>query len=1030
MQQQGALDRIDESVRAFILETVKDSQTTQELINEQFMETRSLVRSEAAASQSRQLRIDYRDRFLDSLRYTEMNQRRNNVDPTYHKTFDWIFDDDGVHDWDSFKEFLSGKPQRYWVWGKPGSGKSCLMKHILEHSRTQENIEVWCRTINVSAFNIVSHFIWAAGAPIQKTIKGLALSLVSQLLSDIEPDDQLLRQFLVQWPHLRAHRSFNDWSEQDILVVCKNCLQARDTAILILIDGLDELDPTENLAKTMSFLEDLCSSDMVKLCVSSRPEIALQKHLGALPQLKLEDLTRRDMELFAEQELRNAPVLDEFSRPSSDQIDDLVQLTVEKAEGVFLWIVYVVRVLHMGLLVGQDWDDLYRVLEELPRQMQDLYKRIWDKMEDDRRCMREDAAWYFRYCLDISPVDNAYGLLFMTLWKNPELCQILLNDSAVKDWNKLNSACSRNKSLSTYSCAGLLEFREARRIKVNDDMNRIDSFESSEIDTVSCKGEPLVVHRNMGYISLIHRSARDFLLGEGKSFLDESRLASRKVSKNYQAFQALLGVGVVFGFELKYGYLESLFRLLIQASHSVHPAPGSMLHSLIKTVEDVAPRGSSGEFSFISYEFSTKRSDRVTSLSGVDSEEPCELPLNHFLIPVESFSINPDATRTWERDLLGTLLRETGAQLADAVTDVLRNTRISEEYANYLWVNLFDGCRRIHQPSKSRFVGMPMSAFRLISFLYSVGASPALTISLRGQVPRRDRISLRESCEMLVQGAIEQSTAEKATAFRWLVEGIGTYVALENKNPDPSSFHDSCRGLNLDSRIVTQFWYKFRSGSRPECERGLKLEAMELAIETTLAEYLAAVETALSCHGVLQNLVPSLSLDNLPKKILWINYQWPLDIPPSRSIVPSREISKSILWKFDSVASSMQPPVPLWYFTRLTTEDLRFELPETIVNDLQVVWDQAMDVQDGACLTGDEANALLDEAFPPDVWTEERTKLLFKNRAWQINRSESAAQIKDTEMLPVEKVCAVTALGSELDALQVTSQPQTARVEQ
>ncbi len=71
---------------------------------------------------------------LRSLNSADARVRIENVEEAYGKTFEWIFDPElGFQDW------LKGKDvsTKYWIQGKPGSGKSTLMKFTKDHPLTR-----------------------------------------------------------------------------------------------------------------------------------------------------------------------------------------------------------------------------------------------------------------------------------------------------------------------------------------------------------------------------------------------------------------------------------------------------------------------------------------------------------------------------------------------------------------------------------------------------------------------------------------------------------------------------------------------------------------------------------------------------------------------------------------------------------------------------------------------------------------------------------------------------------------------------
>lgn len=64
-----------------------------------------------------------RQKILSSLRYPEMNARRNEITVSEHATYEWLFDESYLKEWElpSFRTWLQESHGPYVIQGKPGS---------------------------------------------------------------------------------------------------------------------------------------------------------------------------------------------------------------------------------------------------------------------------------------------------------------------------------------------------------------------------------------------------------------------------------------------------------------------------------------------------------------------------------------------------------------------------------------------------------------------------------------------------------------------------------------------------------------------------------------------------------------------------------------------------------------------------------------------------------------------------------------------------------------------------------------------
>lgn len=127
------------------------------------------------------------------------------------------------------------------------------------------------------------------------------------------------------------------------------------------------------------FLRSLASQH-VKLIVSSRPLNACLNALAGCPNLRLQELTRPDMEKFVQGELSSNRLMARMMKQFLKRAPELMIDLLDKAEGVFLWVKLVVRLLVDGLENGDTLEELHAKLTLLPCDLRDLYKNMFGKM--------------------------------------------------------------------------------------------------------------------------------------------------------------------------------------------------------------------------------------------------------------------------------------------------------------------------------------------------------------------------------------------------------------------------------------------------------------------------------------------------------------------------------------------------------------------------------------------------------------------------------------------------------------------------
>lgn len=322
------------------------------------------------------------NRVLRSLHFTEIKERHADVTPAYKNTFEWIFDDESTvtfHDWLRSSE-VEGV---YWVAGDPGSGKSTLMKFLLNHQKTSRLLDEWAgnRTTTAGSVIQVGHFFWSAGTPVQKSQEGLFRTLLFQIFAK---RPKLIPKLCPRrWASDESAVDFQTWTRSELFATMKSLTRilGPDCRICIFIDGLDEYHG--NHMELIDVLRDLGRSPFLKICVSSRPWIEFRTAFDQSQwKLYVQDLTQKDIRTFVTSEFDRVEIVELPEDEDAWTTEVLVEEICLKAQGVFLWVFLVTRSLIRGVGNGDNMRDLQQRLHKLPTDLEKYFEVMFDSIED------------------------------------------------------------------------------------------------------------------------------------------------------------------------------------------------------------------------------------------------------------------------------------------------------------------------------------------------------------------------------------------------------------------------------------------------------------------------------------------------------------------------------------------------------------------------------------------------------------------------------------------------------------------------
>lgn len=93
----------------------------------------------------------FTSQLLSRLRFPNIRDQQDRIPEAFQRTFGWIFQDDERQnrEWSSFPDWLERGVGTYWITGKPGAGKSTLMKLLYADARTVPALKKWSSDANL-----------------------------------------------------------------------------------------------------------------------------------------------------------------------------------------------------------------------------------------------------------------------------------------------------------------------------------------------------------------------------------------------------------------------------------------------------------------------------------------------------------------------------------------------------------------------------------------------------------------------------------------------------------------------------------------------------------------------------------------------------------------------------------------------------------------------------------------------------------------------------------------------------------------
>ncbi|PYH77441.1 hypothetical protein BO82DRAFT_406191 [Aspergillus uvarum CBS 121591] len=266
--------------------------------------------------------------YLDLLTFPQAQYRLNEILDPHDTTCAWVLERSEFKSWMSSDDLVD-HGGFFWVKGKPGAGKSTLMKYLFANAKKFDRDSI-----------ISSFFFHAQGVNLER-------STVAEILNQ---DGSIT------------------WTTRDLKNLLSSVIQSlTNRHVFLFIDALDECDQDE-MSDMIAFLQHLGYSSNtcgvnLRICLASRhyPQLSIERGIKMI--LEHQQDHQGDLRKYVEVKLKGGKL---------KMIQEIKEEICARAAGVFLWVTLVVRSLNDAFATGKVHAVRQR-LDEIPDGLDELF---------------------------------------------------------------------------------------------------------------------------------------------------------------------------------------------------------------------------------------------------------------------------------------------------------------------------------------------------------------------------------------------------------------------------------------------------------------------------------------------------------------------------------------------------------------------------------------------------------------------------------------------------------------------------------